>query len=471
MKKTAFLFTILICVSLLLAGCGKKSPPAPQQQASQTPPKASAPAQKPVIKKVVSQVEDKEEGTPFTEIKVRNWDASKEAQKVEEESDNVRVKDVQAVDAPKKLDANKQRSKSLAGKLMKTPSKSMAAQLTPADNSKVIEWQPKWRQKGIGGAWIPSVALSEDRSVLCVLETTGKDEGPYGSRLIVINTYDWSVLAVYEYEDKYYTSIEFAGTSSMLVALASRQAVMKQPCVFNGIDLRTGKLTEGQLLQTQPVCWKAFDDKRIFASFPDSEHLYELKIGELFISAPVKTSIDLQVDAIAVSPDRKNMALASKSLISFIAMRDMRVFHKSELRENQAALKLEYGGNSLLAAVLNDGTSIYIKNGALPEDFRIKEANTVLSYYAPNNTLIVGDNYMSTLYFFDCDRPSGEIKKSSVSGIKPHTSSFISFAAYLPGNDFILVVDKSGNIYRVWSEDRRYGKEILFSGMDSLIKK
>ena len=469
MRKTVFLLTILLCSSVIISGCGKKTPPA-QTQGASSEQKAPASAQKPVIKKVVSQVEDKEEGTPFTQITVQNWDASKEVKKVEDSGENVRVKDAQAADLPK-TESTVKTSKSPAGTVKKAPTKSLASRLTPADNSKVIYWQPKWRQKGIGGAWISSVALSDDRSVLCVLETTGKDEGPFGSRIIVINTYDWTVIAVYEYDDKYYTSIEFAGTSDDIIALAARQPVMKQPCVFNLINLTSGKITEGQVLQSQPLCWKAFDATRIFASFPDSEFLSELKIGDIFISSPVKTSVNVQADCMAISTDRKTLALASKSKISFVAISNLRQFHSADLSPNQTVTGMEYGGNNLLVASLSDGSAVYIKNAAQPEDLHIKESIPLFSYFASTNTLIAGDNYMSTLYFFDCERPSGETKKAVLNGTKPPTSSFLFFAAALPGNQFILVVDKPGNIYRIWPEGKRYGKEILFSGIDSLLKK
>ena len=66
-----------------------------------------------------------------------------------------------------------------------------------AEPGKRFLWGPSEdRRRGTGGARVPDAAMSEDGSALLLLETVGADEGPFDTRLVVIDTRSGEIVRV-----------------------------------------------------------------------------------------------------------------------------------------------------------------------------------------------------------------------------------------------------------------------------------
>lgn len=77
-----------------------------------------------------------------------------------------------------------------------------------ADHGKRFVWVPtEDNSRGAGGAKIPDVAVSPDKSALFMLETVGDDEGPFDTRLVILNTRTGNIIRVSRFAKVRYSRI------------------------------------------------------------------------------------------------------------------------------------------------------------------------------------------------------------------------------------------------------------------------
>ena len=77
----------------------------------------------------------------------------------------------------------------------KPPAKSSATKLRQDKN---YFWLPRWHFVGKGEVYLPGADISEDRSLLAILETVpGGPEKKQGTMIILINTYNWNISRIH----------------------------------------------------------------------------------------------------------------------------------------------------------------------------------------------------------------------------------------------------------------------------------
>lgn len=209
---------------LLLSGAGACGDGKPDK----TSPKADADAEKtekPAPRKPV--VEDSEEGS--LKIRIPSGNTGKKEAAVRADTENVTV--LESGETAEEENNGKLSAKEKAVlQSLRTPRPegSLAARLSSLNSGKVIRWSPQWTDSGTGGVRLPATALSPDKSIILLVETLGDAGGPYGSRLVFLDTHSWTILAVHHLWKKDVRAA--AITPSGIPVLISRaQEALKTP--------------------------------------------------------------------------------------------------------------------------------------------------------------------------------------------------------------------------------------------------
>jgi hypothetical protein len=220
--KIGKILAIVLSISLL-AACGKKDDTkVPVKDVSST----AAQESKSSVKKdtgaktdseKLNNDKDAEQEGKFEKpvFKLKNWDKDVKKEEVERDSSNITV---EKVNQDEKEDSDKEVS---------APSDSLAAQLV-SKNEKIL-WTPKWHFEGVGGIRLPGICISPDSSVFAIIETTGTAKGPNGSRIVLVNTYNWQVLKVHELQENKITQICFLPDGKGIAVWSEKQSMIKKP--------------------------------------------------------------------------------------------------------------------------------------------------------------------------------------------------------------------------------------------------
>lgn len=191
-----------------------------------------------------------------------------------------------------------------------TPSESLAGKLTAAgrqDGTRLI-WTPQVVSGSLALIRIPAVGISPDSSLVVFLETTGSPEGPFGSRLILVSAYDWSVINVLEIPNRYLSKFVFLPGTTKIAALCLEQEQCKQDQGFVCIDLQTGQ--EERFQQVDPgigdSTFLADMNQNLIVSHPTRPELIVLPLANserrvVKVSAPGVVT--------ALSPDGREIAV------------------------------------------------------------------------------------------------------------------------------------------------------------------
>ncbi|MBO5959557.1 MAG: hypothetical protein J6Q65_05495 [Lentisphaeria bacterium] len=188
---------------------------------------------------------------------------------------------------------------------------SLAAQLAEAaenpDGTRIL-WTPQTVSGSLALTRIPCVILSADDSLLIFLETTGKPEGPFGSRLILMSAEDWSVIKIVDLPDRYLKKLAFVPGTLKIAALCAAQKECKQVAGVLCLDLQSGK--EDRFQQTETgIGERTFlvdSNRNLIVSHPKRAELLVLPL-ESQQNHVIKVAA---ADAVAaLSPDGKEIAV------------------------------------------------------------------------------------------------------------------------------------------------------------------
>lgn len=195
-----------------------------------------------------------------------------------------------------------------------TPADSLAARLTrTAKDGKVIVWTPMKAPVAMSPVRLPDMKISPDSSVIAFVETTGKSEGPFGSRLVLMNTHTWSVIRIVEVPGRNIKQITWIPGTVSVGALCSAQKSMRQEEGLAVIDLRKGK--ETGFIPVPPGTGRTafLADKKgnLILSHPEKAELMLIPADDL--SAEKQRSIPTEAPdaAAAISPDGRYLASAA----------------------------------------------------------------------------------------------------------------------------------------------------------------
>lgn len=450
--KSSVLILAAAVATFTLVSCGKKEPekaaaPAVQMQA---PKKAATPV-----------VEDKEEGSLVAKIPTKA-DASDEEAKVESDDSNVSI-DAEATSIAVET-GRPTRGNWLA--ISKIPPNSLASKVTATPG---LHWRPVWRFKGVGGSWLAGVELSSDGTLLAFVETTGKDDGPYGSRIVLYSTNQWRALKTFELDRKI-TLFCFIPGKLEILAFCERQPELKQASILMKVDLNTGSVIQtGAPLKERIVSLVCPSPSTAFATMAGESSILVYnpdKLNESIKGIPCSN----KGGYLAISANRESLASigTGKMEIFKIAGRELNSIMSSPLPDGMPeAGNLVFTENPTVFAVAppqganTKGDAFLIRNGSA---WRMAEnASGLVAYDPKTKKILAGAKAKSSVSVYKMPEfdPEGEFSPPES---QPRTSGTPVKIFYMSVPDAMGVLESTGAFYMVKRsiKGRRWYKVLVF---------
>ncbi|OQA86963.1 MAG: hypothetical protein BWY31_01007 [Lentisphaerae bacterium ADurb.Bin242] len=455
-----------VCLAALVA-CGKKTP---EKAVPETKTEAAAPVKPKPQPRPRPEVRDSEEGS----LKVRiSSSEQKETPPVVQEGDANVV--VLSADDPgaKEKNTTLSRKEEETRKSLRTkrPENSLAEQLSPLNDGKVIRWSPRWVSGGTGGVRLPAWAMSRDFSVIVFVETLGEGEGPFSSRLVVYDTHTWTILLVHHLLKLDVRSAVFS-KSQHLAVLCRGQEAFKTPDELLVIRLRDGL----------PVARVTVPDgERVYADSLDRFFVVRRKtspqankvivLENLFPDKPVKQG-EKEMESVNASPvvtfseDGDRVFFAGDKALESFKSSDLRPLSSVPLPEKFVTRSaLAVGPDAVILAPRPETRcdALRIQNGQV-QPFGEPSGGVLASpvpsgglfYAVMNRKGKVALTVLSTLQ---------EKESFSPETLVPRTTGNPEALFAFPHAKCLAVLDAGGSFYLIYKDPtgKRFRKELLFS--------
>lgn len=349
------------------------------------------------------------------------------------------------------------------------PPDSLAAGITGAKTQMGIQWTPLRMAGTVQGVRLPDMQLSLDQSVFAIVETTGKVEGPWGSRIILINSHNWNIIRIITTE-RQITRLCFIHNTQQIAALCKSQPVMKQDAGLAVFHMKTGKETAFRQL-SDSLSGSMFSDYngRIYIAHREKKQVWRFEKDIMQYPKTIRTNDADPV--IALSPNGKLFAVSSSSgQITLHKVSDLRPIASIKAPENYPFSQIIFIDNDkqlfCAANALRNSAAIVLRNRQFFE----------LNGYNAGFNAITGDGK----YLIHCKKVRGEleiintetlVKERAVipETIVPQTrGADPAFVFHLEASGTIAILDTKGNFYLLYllKNGKKYQKETIFMPVD-----
>lgn len=324
-----------LAVLLGLSGCGDNAPeprkkPEPEQEKTAAP--SPVRKEKPALRKTFA---DSEEGS----LKVRypGGESGKKQPEVRDSQENVNIlkKDDPAAGVQQEKISRKEQLLRAAFRT-KRPAGSFAAKLEPLNSGKTIRWSPMWHSEIASGIRLPAAAVSPDRTMIIIVETLGEQQGPFGSRLVFLDTCSWTISAVHHLWEKDIRSIAVAPDHTLVLAARGQEAFKSSDEIIL-LDPWSGR--EKQILPL-PDVRKVYVDQagRLFAVFArESEKSGRIALYPSLLKDGSMTMKELKSSnhspVVAFARDGSKFAAAGDRTVEIFRQSDLKLLESTPLPE------------------------------------------------------------------------------------------------------------------------------------------
>ena len=450
---------------LFLSGCGDSSPEPVKKSEPKKEKKTSA---KPVRKKPAKVLTDSEEGS----LKVR-YPNSEQNTKKPEVRDNQQNVSILKKDDPaaagqqekisrKELDLRKSfRTKRAKG--------SFAEKLAPLNNGKIIRWSPQWHSGSIDGVRLPAVAISPDRSIIIIAETLGEQQGPFGTRLVFLDTTSWTITAVHHLwkHDVRFIAIP---PNHIPVLVARGQEAFKSQDEILLLDPWSGKIKKALPLPDVRRVYIS-KDNRLFAVFDrESEKAKEIAVYGSLLSDQENREVKIlktgsSSPVVAFSADGKLFGAAGDKALVIFKLSDFKI-------QTEIPLPADFITGDLL--LMPDGSAIAAPESRLQRPAAMMRDGWVQEFGEKSRGMLFPSQKQSDKLFGHVLNRRGRISVTALSSLKeqqgvdpeegrPRTVGDPRAVFPLPGNKAFAVMDEKGCFYLLYLDPsgKRWRKEIL----------
>ena len=345
------------------------------------------------------------------------------------------------------------------------PPRSLAAKLQALATGPALRWSPMERVGLLRGVRLPAVALSPDQSVLAIVETTGADEPPNGSRIVLINTHTWKILKLIEIP-RLTDRIVFARKDPALFVLCKTQAVLKQGGGLARIQLDSDT-PEASFIRTGTLaCADLFCDRenRVYLSDKDKARVL---IYRPDAASPRTVKVSAPGCALAMSPDGKKWAAAGSSgKIEVFKIGDNRPLSTETIPSEFPVRQLLFldNGNNFLCAPdpLTDRAAIAVRADRIQE-FEGFSAGA-LSISTDGRTILHRKKTAGEVEFLD-SRTLRKIFSAIPERCQPRTRGTPREVYPLEAGELTAVLDESGNLYVLHRPEKetKFQKKIILT--------
>ena len=456
---------MLLAGLLFFSGCGDSSPEPEKKTEPETEKKTAA---EPIRKKNRKVIEDSEEGS----LKIRYPNSEQNVKKPEVRDNQQNVSVLKKDDPAAALKPEKISRKELALRnsfRTKRVKGSFAEKLAPLNNGKIIRWSPQWHSDSIDGVRLPVVAVSPDRSIIIIAETLGEQQGPFGTRLVFLDTTNWTISAVHHLWKDDVRSIAISPNHT-LVLVSRGQAAFKSPDKILLLDPWSGKIkTELPLPDVRRVYISK--DNCLFAVFDrGSEKAKEITVYESLLKDPQNTKVRKLETAssspiLTFSPDGKHLGAAGDKELVIFRLSDW------QIRAN-TPLPVDFITADLL--LTSDGSAVAAPESRLQRMALMIRDGRVQEFGEKSHGLLFTSMQMPDKQFGHVLNRRGRISVTALSSLKeqqgvdpeegrPRTVGDPRAVFPLPGNKAFAVLDEKGCFYLLYLDPsgKRWRKEIL----------
>jgi hypothetical protein len=403
----------------------------------------------------VKDTKQSAENTDFAKpiFQIKNWDKDVKTPEVADDSSNV----IKMKKSPEEKDTSDE-----AGISLKTPPECLAGKMPPT-NEKFL-WTPKWHLDITGGVRLPDFRLSQDKSVLAVIETTGIRDGPNGSRIILFNTYDWQILRIHEFPENKITKLCFVNERNRLAVWSEKQNSIKKPyeLLVIGID-KGGIKSSSREIKTEVTDISSVNEHILVKSLSAApENIYCFDSDD--VSKPAKRLNSSNSGGVfAVSFDNSRFALAGNNNIEIFESAGLALIKKIETDVNYTPENAVFAGKNDWLAISAYNKPAFLFKDSLKKQFCDISGHT--RAYNSKDKLIFIEKYLNNKIAVLELSDLNEVSDFIPANVSPNTNGYALFADYLEQQNQYLMMDSYGNlcIYAKYLKSKKWKKKIILS--------
>lgn len=342
--------------------------------------------------------------------------------------------------------------------------KSFANEFYHPDSKTVTEWRPAYRTGGLG-VKIPAVACSSDQSVLAFAEITGSDKGPFGTRIIIVNTYNWEVMKLFEIPARI-SKMRWIPGNHFIISTLDSQEVLEQFTSVAIIDVDKEKISkliplsnDSEILDicsTKEFIYAIIKGKKcIYAySLTDTEKKYEIECSDV-------------PSALQITQDEQFLVSISQKFLNIYKLSDHKHFFTQELGLSWVPNHFQFVDASsknfivspnvfqnVSPVMFQDGRKIEFEGKSAGYSLVAKDFKTAFIGYKINGKIDIIDPISTKI-----------LDTVSLEQVRPQTRGEPQYVMYLDYRDSLFVLDSNGNGYLVAKIDgqKRWKKAIIFT--------
>lgn len=346
------------------------------------------------------------------------------------------------------------------------PKDSVASKVAASRYS--IKWSPLWTYDRIGGVRLSAAAMSSDKSLIAIAETTGPSDGPFGSVIVFMETGEWSFVRYIRFKDEKINSMFFLPGSARLICRFARQIELKKPYRLAVINPRNGKyLSETKL----PICEISDmiankQGSKLFVKPSDSTDVLVFETEDLSREPlRIDSEIDDEKSSLALAPDNSVLLICGNGKIKIFDMEFKCLKKESvELPDGAKSGKLFFTGTGKDLLVLIPGKDAYLFRDNMFRHIMDMPGKNAFTFSKDDKRFVMIDGEKNTsLNIFTL--PEFEFSTSILtSKMRPYTAGNIITCGFLERSGYFFILDDLGNFIELRNpkNGKRWKKDLIF---------
>ena len=323
--------------------------------------------------------------------------------------------------------------------------------------SRNIRWYPATDPENLNRMLIRETSQSFDNSVVLFVETTGKKDGPKGSRLIFIDTVNLIVLKRIELPFLA-SEVRCQGSSGKVWYLRKGQPdTLRDSSGFGILNVKTGAFETEHKLESLPKCmyphitgqfaW-IMEGEKILRLYPDGRK-------EIFLKVP-------GINELKISPDCQYLAAITEKETRLYSTMDAKLVYRVKLVPDQTFLFLSGEPPRLLIGKNHSS----IRGLDWPETLYLVTRGAPRLIFSNLSGSVVADSSGRAFYSMKPrnriekrDSSSGQYMSAAmVTSLKPDTAGKPEILFHAAENGYFLIFDTVGGLSKIDATPRRWKK-------------
>lgn len=461
--KIAKIFLSAVSTALILSACGENNAPPAQKEKKEKSSKKESSVQNRAENDDAESDNTKakknlfEGSGEYSNIKVKNWDNADDIPKVNFTEKNVKITPGRKSFNPDEYNKNERYIKCYKP----TPSDSFAYAVQ--DNQNDISWAPEWKYTGIGGPWIPDSEISKDKSIYAVAETVGDSNGPFGTRIVLINTYNWQIADIINLKKEYVKKFLILENKSKLLCWVKKQEQIKQyKNRIISVDISSGRISDKIIAPNGNIISMITDssEKNLFMTLDSLKKPVVYKINNLR-KKPEQINVQAKnKNGKLFKAGKNHIAFTDGNSVFIINIPSLYIHKPFKPGLSEKIKNLCFTENNDNYCILTESNSFLVFDNNISKteaDYPVK------AYFSPNNsTLAVQVRKRDSFYFYKI--PSDKaVSIAETSKIRPRSKGESLLFSYLPFQDAYMTFAEMGKLYLLYKPSKRWKKKMIFS--------